>query len=110
MINYVISKNVKIWIIQTDFINLKKIIWISSYPKSGNTYVRAFLSHYLFSKNSKLDFNLLKKIPKFEKKGTFSKVLNENLLDDNYNFIEKSLHIQKTLIKKISSNSIPSYY
>ena len=27
------------------------IIWLASYPKSGNTYVRAFLSAYYFSEN-----------------------------------------------------------
>ena len=41
------------------------IIWIASYPKSGNTWVRSFLSHYLFSKNKDFDFSLLKKIPTF---------------------------------------------
>ncbi len=27
------------------------IIWIASYPKSGNTWVRSFLASYYFSKN-----------------------------------------------------------
>ena len=41
------------------------IIWIASYPKSGNTYIRSFLSSYFFSKKGKLDFNLLINIPQF---------------------------------------------
>ena len=41
------------------------IIWIASYPKSGNTYVRSFLTSYYFSKKGKLDFNLLSNIPQF---------------------------------------------
>ena len=41
------------------------IIWIASYPKSGNTYIRSFLSSYYFSKKGKLDFNLLLNIPQF---------------------------------------------
>jgi hypothetical protein len=41
------------------------IIWIASYPKSGNTYVRSFLSSYYFSKKGKFDFNLLLNIPQF---------------------------------------------
>ena len=85
---------------------MKKIIWITSYPKSGNTYIRAFLTHYLFSKNSNLDFNLLKKIPKFEKKETFAKVLDEKLLDDNLNFIEHSLFVQKKLINKFDQKNL----
>ena len=41
------------------------IIWIASYPKSGNTWIRALISYYLYSKKEKFDFKLLKKIPKF---------------------------------------------
>ena len=85
---------------------MKKIIWIASYPKSGNTYVRAFLSHYLFSKNSNPDFNLLKKIPKFEKKETFANILNKKLSEDDLNFIEHSLYIQKKLIKKFDQKKL----
>ena len=32
------------------------IIWIASYPKSGNTWLRAFLSTYLYSTNNSFDF------------------------------------------------------
>ena len=38
------------------------IIWIASYPKSGNTYLRSFLASYYFSKDGKFDFNLLNNI------------------------------------------------
>jgi hypothetical protein len=41
------------------------IIWIASYPKSGNTYLRSFLSMYFYSKNGKFDFNLLLNINQF---------------------------------------------
>jgi hypothetical protein len=47
---------------------MKKIIWIPSYPKSGNTYVRCFLSHYLFNSSSDFSFESLDKILKFESK------------------------------------------
>ena len=29
---------------------MKKLIWISSYPKSGNTWVRYFLANYFYNK------------------------------------------------------------
>ena len=53
------------------------IIWISSYPKSGNTYLRSFISSYFFSKKGKFDFNLLLNILqfpsiKFTKKNLYS--------------------------------------
>ena len=38
------------------------IIWIASYPKSGNTWVRSLISAYLYSENGIFNFNLLKKI------------------------------------------------
>ena len=37
----------------------KHIFWISSYPKSGNTYLRSFISSYYFSKKGKFNFDLL---------------------------------------------------
>ena len=41
------------------------IFWIASYPKSGNTYIRSFLSAYYFSDSGKFDFDLLKNIKQF---------------------------------------------
>ena len=41
------------------------IIWLASYPKSGNTYVRAFLSAYYFSENGDFDFSQISKIDQF---------------------------------------------
>ncbi len=38
------------------------IIWIASYPKSGNTWVRSLISSYFFSKTGNFDFSLLKNI------------------------------------------------
>ena len=56
----------KIYMLYSD-----KIVWLSSYPKSGNTWVRAFLSDYLFSKNKDFEFSLLHNIEKFPKKRLF---------------------------------------
>ena len=41
------------------------IIWLASYPKSGNTYVRAFLSAYYFSENGQFDFSQILNIEQF---------------------------------------------
>tara|TARA_B100000575_G_C23109584_1_gene640800 strand:+ start:980 stop:1837 length:858 start_codon:yes stop_codon:yes gene_type:complete len=41
------------------------IFWIASYPKSGNTWIRALLSAYYYSKNGVYDEDLLKKIDQF---------------------------------------------
>ncbi len=41
------------------------IIWIASYPKSGNTYLRSFIASYYYSKKGKFDFSLLLRILQF---------------------------------------------
>ena len=41
------------------------IIWLASYPKSGNTWLRSLLATYYFSKNGNFEFSLLNKIDQF---------------------------------------------
>ena len=41
------------------------IIWIASYPKSGNTYIRSFIASYFFSKKGKFSLDLLPNILQF---------------------------------------------
>ncbi len=41
------------------------IFWIASYPKSGNTWLRALISAYYFTKDGVFSENLLKKIDQF---------------------------------------------
>ena len=59
------------------------IIWIASYPKSGNTWLRAFLSSYLYSNKKEFDFNILKKIPKFPNKDFFKDIIDMDVLKKN---------------------------
>ena len=47
------------------------IIWIASYPKSGNTWIRSLLSSYLYSDNGVFNFDLLEKIQQFPSKQYF---------------------------------------
>ena len=51
------------------------IIWLASYPKSGNTLLRAMLSAYLFSKDGLFNFELLKNIPYFPSYNFFKNLL-----------------------------------
>ena len=55
------------------------IIWLASYPKSGNIWLRSLLASYYFSKDGSFDFKLLDNIDQFpstqffrDKKDTFS--------------------------------------
>ena len=52
------------------------IIWIASYPKCGNTWVRSFLSAYYFSNDGEFNFNLLKNIKQFPSADFFQSKIN----------------------------------
>ena len=54
------------------------IIWIGSYPKSGNTYIRSFLSAYYFSEDGKFNFNLLENIKQFPNTEFFDKPIKND--------------------------------
>lgn len=53
------------------------IIWLASYPKSGNTWIRSFLSAYYFTDRGKFDFNLLEQFKQFPSKD----FINGNIKD-----------------------------
>ena len=52
------------------------IIWLASYPKSGNTYVRAFLSAYYFSEKGQFDFSQISNIDQFPHEKFFKQRVN----------------------------------
>ena len=53
------------------------IIWIASYPKSGNTWIRSLLASYLYSDNGIFNFDLLKKIEQFPSRPYFEFFLKD---------------------------------
>ena len=60
------------------------IIWIASYPKSGNTWVRSFLSAYYFSKDGKFDINNLNRIEDYPNKQFFDKEVKEGEINKHW--------------------------
>ena len=58
------------------------IIWIASYPKSGNTWVRSLISALVYTENGVFDFQKLKYIPQFPDKAYF-KNLTDKFSDIN---------------------------
>jgi len=73
-------------------------IWLSSYPKSGNTFVRSLLSSYFFSEDGNFDFSMLKYIPQFPSAKLFEK-LDINIKDEK-EVVRNYLAAQKTINKK----------
>ena len=53
------------------------IIWLASYPKSGNTWVRSFISSILFTKDGDVDLSKLENISQFPLRSQFT-----NYIDD----------------------------
>ena len=47
------------------------IIWLASYPKSGNTLVRSILASLIYPENGNFNFDLLKKIDQYPQKKHF---------------------------------------
>ena len=80
------------------------IIWLASYPKSGNTYLRSILAAYFYSKDGNFNFNLLKNFIQFPNKYVFDKLgldlRNHSLLSENY--IEAQNYINKLKMNRIN--------
>lgn len=86
------------------------IIWIASYPKSGNTYIRSLLSAYYFSKDGNFNFDLLKNIKQFPNTEFFNS--NINSLDDasnNWLYAQKKIKEQNK-IKFLKTHSCLGAY
>ena len=69
-----------------DMDNYKKIFWLSSYPRSGNTWLRLILCGLFFTKDGNINnFDLLNKIHKLDSLNYF-KFIKEISIND-YNLI-----------------------
>lgn len=82
------------------------IIWIASYPKSGNTWLRLLLSDYLYGDyNKKFDIQIIKKISQFPEGKHFVNIIEKNQIElskfKDINFTAKYwLKAQDELISK----------
>ena len=94
------------------YINM--IIWIASYPKSGNTYLRSFLASYYYSDDGKFEFEQLSQIRqfpniKFSKSKMYTPedasknwIINQNAFFNKENFYLVKTHNCLYPLKKIN--------
>ena len=75
----------------------KKIIWVASYPKSGNTWLRSILSSLFYSKDGKFNFELLNNIKHFDNPENYLFVKDINI--DDYDSLSKIKVISKYRIQ-----------
>ena len=62
---------------------MKKIIWISSYPKSGNTWMRFLISNYFFNKEKKFNFEIANNILMFPQKNMIKNIIDKKSVINN---------------------------
>jgi len=83
----------------------KGIVWVASYPKSGNTWIRSIITSILYTNDGIFNFELIKQIDQFETLKNFKFLKKDNI--DHYNQLNKMnivshywLEAQKRLIDK----------
>ncbi len=85
------------------------IIWIASYPKSGNTLLRGILGTYFFSEDGKFDFKYIYKIGQFPTLENFKKFGIDNSNDKyffkSYNLAQKKINQENKKVKFFKTHS-----
>ena len=71
------------------------IIWLASYPKSGNTWIRSIISALLYSSDGVFNFKLLNKINQFPEKRYFRDSVKDF---NNFNEIKKNWILEQDKI------------
>ena len=74
------------------------IIWLASYPKSGNTWVRGIIASLIYSKDGIFNFDMLKKVSLFPKRLYFKE------FTDDYSNLKKISKYWIDVQKKINSD------
>ena len=86
------------------------IVWLASYPKSGNTWVRSFIAAYYYSKNGEFDFSLLSNIKQFPDEEFFDHKINSiNEASDHWMNAQRKINNNKK-IKFFKTHSCLSEY
>jgi hypothetical protein len=81
----------------------KKIIWLASYPKSGNTWFRIFLSNLFSSKNVPVDINELQDTTIASNRQLFDDITGLSSADLTLQEIEK---LRPHVYKRMAENSV----
>ena len=75
------------------------IIWLASYPKSGNTWLRAFISSLIYSENGIMNKNLWAKTPQFP----LAKNFDDLIFDKDIFYLKKKDHVFKLFEQLINA-------
>jgi len=77
------------------------IIWLASYPKSGNTWIRSFISALLYTDEGQNDFSNLKNIRQFPARSQFKDFVedlqNPEQIYRNWTIVQNFLNLDKKI-------------
>ena len=86
------------------------IIWLASYPKSGNTLLRSILATYFFSKEGEFKFDYLYKIEQFPSISNFENigvdVLDEKKVFNNFIQAQKFINKEKNKVYELQGKRL----
>ena len=85
------------------------IIWLASYPKSGNTLLRSILSSYFYTKKGEFSFNNLNYISQFQLTSQFMSaginIDNDEEVFKNFINVQNFLNQEKGKVKFLKTHS-----
>jgi len=81
---------------------MKSIVWIASYPKSGNTWVRVFLANYIANTDEPVSINNLTYLDRIDANGGLYKLVSKEPYDGNNAM--QSAALRPAVLKTIVSN------
>ena len=94
----------------------KKIIFIASYPKSGNTWLRSIIGSLVYNPEGRFTFNDLKKVSLFSQFSNFKNLdnhqyhtdgnLNYNWVSDNWIKAQKKINTTKKEVVFFKTHSV----
>lgn len=86
------------------------IVWIASYPKSGNTWVRSFLTAYYYCKDGVFDINNLIKIQDYPNKQFFKNEVKKGEIHKHWEESQINIVNQKKIKFLKTHNSLISAF
>jgi len=82
------------------------IIWIASYPKSGNTWVRSFVTAYYFCENGIFDVSKLNLIQDYPNKQFFKETVKKGEIHKHWDSSQKNICNEKKVKFLKTHNSL----
>ncbi len=82
------------------------IIWIASYPKSGNTWIRSFLTAYYFCEDGIFDINKLNYIQDYPNKQFFKNEVKEGEIHNHWDESQREILAEKKIKFLKTHNSL----